>query len=309
LQTRRFGVRHNVSPRFVSAMSTPAIPTKTSLGHEELRHRVHRLSQRHRTVLLLVDGVRPLAEVLSMAQKAGASTQHFEDLLRLGLVELPAPPTPQPRPAVDEPAGVLASVPVPASPPTESAPPAESLDVTAPPALAPAAALAPAPKRTVAPARPPLGATTLGATKAKAAAPARARGAAPAAARKPVSAPQRPPLTLTAAVELPVLTAVEDEAPGGTVESETALHDQVLELLRTVVRREPPPFTSRVPARLARCDNLRELGDLVLEIERYLVRSRRNRQLHEVMPLLREARELLGLGNTRVVSASGEEIG
>lgn len=66
-----------------------SVPTKTELGQEELRKRTHRLSQRHRTILLLVDGRRPLAEVLSLAQQAGASTSHFEDLLRLGLVALP----------------------------------------------------------------------------------------------------------------------------------------------------------------------------------------------------------------------------
>lgn len=68
------------------------VPTKTAQGYEELRSRTHRLSQRHRTVLLLVDGRRPLAEVLSLAQKAGSSTSHFEDLLKLGLVDLPQPP-------------------------------------------------------------------------------------------------------------------------------------------------------------------------------------------------------------------------
>lgn len=40
-----------------------------------------------------------------------------------------------------------------------------------------------------------------------------------------------------------------------------------------------------------------------------VVHSRRERNLREVMPLLREARELLGLGNTRVVGAGGEELG
>jgi hypothetical protein len=310
-------VRHNVSPRFVSAMSSPAIPTKTTLGHEELRHRVHRLSQRHRTVLLLVDGVRPLSEVLGMAQKAGASTQHFEELLRLGLVELPAPPEPAPEPAVDEPAGLLVSVPVPmaAPPPAEPAEPAEPLTLTAPlaralaaaaaapaPVAPPAAAPVPAPPAT---ARPPLRAA-----KAPPPAPAKSRSAKPAAARaarKPASPPEMPPLTLTVPFELPVLTVVEDEPSSEATESETALHDQVLELLRTVVRREPPPFTSRVPTRLARCSTPKELGELVLDIERYLVQSRRDRNLREVMPLLREARELLGLGNTRVVSASGED--
>jgi hypothetical protein len=70
-------------------MSTPNVPFKTPLGHDELRTRTHRLSQRHRTILLLVDGRRPLAEVLGLAQQAGSSISHFEDVLRMGLVELP----------------------------------------------------------------------------------------------------------------------------------------------------------------------------------------------------------------------------
>src|SRR5215216_1911219 len=74
-------------------MTTP-VPFKTELGHNELRTRANKLGQRHRTILFLIDGRRPLAEVLSLAQQAGAATQHFEDLLRLGLVELPPDPTP-----------------------------------------------------------------------------------------------------------------------------------------------------------------------------------------------------------------------
>ncbi|MFN3295530.1 hypothetical protein [Caldimonas sp.] len=282
-------------------MSTPAIPTKTALGHEELRHRVHRLSQRHRTVLLLVDGVRPLAEVLGMAQKAGASTQHFEELLRLGLVELPVPPAPPP--AVQEPAGVLRSVSVPAlAPAPQAAPAAEAATPQPQGPLARALAEAAQPAPEAHPAQPP--------SAAKAPAPARRRTPAPAARpSRRGAAPPPPPLTLDVPLELPVLTVIEEAPGGGPTPSETAVHEQVLALLRTVVHREPPPFTSRVPARLARCESLRELGDLVLEIERYLVHSRRERNLHEVMPLLREARELLGLGNTRVVGPGGEELG
>lgn len=284
-------------------MSTPAIPTKTALGHEELRHRVHRLSQRHRTVLLLVDGVRPLAEVLGMAQKAGASTQHFEELLHLGLVELPAPPAPPPPPAVQEPAGVLMSVSVPAPAPQAAPAPAPEAATPQPQGpLARALAEAAQPVPEALPTQPPPAPEAL--------APARRRTPAPAArpSRRGV-APPTPPLTLDVPLELPVLTVIEEAPDDGPTPSETALHEQVLALLRTVVHREPPPFTSRVPARLARCDSLRELGDLVLEIERYLVHSRRDRNLREVMPLLREARELLGLGNTRVVGAGGEELG
>ena len=70
-------------------MTVPSVPTKTSRGHDELRTRTQRLGQRHRTVLFLVDGRRTLAEVLSLAHQAGAQTGHFEELVRLGLVELP----------------------------------------------------------------------------------------------------------------------------------------------------------------------------------------------------------------------------
>lgn len=71
-------------------MTVPSVPTKTSRGHDELRTRTQRLGQRHRTVLFLVDGRRTLAEVLSLAHQAGAQTVHFEELVRLGLVEIPA---------------------------------------------------------------------------------------------------------------------------------------------------------------------------------------------------------------------------
>ncbi|MBC7954580.1 MAG: hypothetical protein H7Y33_01750 [Cytophagales bacterium] len=71
-------------------MPNPTAPVKTPLGLEELRHRTRGLGQRYRTVLLLVDGRRPLGEVLGMAHKAGAQTGHFEELVRMGLVEIPS---------------------------------------------------------------------------------------------------------------------------------------------------------------------------------------------------------------------------
>ncbi len=70
-------------------MTTLSAPVKTPLGLDELRHRTRGLGQRYRTVLLLVDGRRPLGEVLGMAHKAGAQTSHFEELVRMGLVEIP----------------------------------------------------------------------------------------------------------------------------------------------------------------------------------------------------------------------------
>jgi hypothetical protein len=71
-------------------MPTLTAPVKTPLGLDELRHRTRGLGQRYRTVLLLVDGRRPLGEVLGMAHKAGAQTSHFEELVRMGLVEVPS---------------------------------------------------------------------------------------------------------------------------------------------------------------------------------------------------------------------------
>lgn len=65
------------------------IPLKTAQGQEELTQRRHGLGQRHRTVLLLVDGRRNLEKVLHMAQQAGATRAHFEELVALGLVALP----------------------------------------------------------------------------------------------------------------------------------------------------------------------------------------------------------------------------
>ena len=79
------------------------IPTKTALGQEELKSRANRIGQRHRTILFLVDGRRPLSEVLSLAQQAGAAISHFEDLVRLGLVEVPAEPEPPPPAPPEEP--------------------------------------------------------------------------------------------------------------------------------------------------------------------------------------------------------------
>ena len=70
-------------------LQSTAAPVKTQLGLDELRGRSRTLSQRHRTLLLLVDGQRALSEVLSLAQQAGAQISHFEDLIRMGMVQLP----------------------------------------------------------------------------------------------------------------------------------------------------------------------------------------------------------------------------
>lgn len=67
-----------------------AVPVKTADGAAELASRSRGLSQRHRTVLLLVDGQRPISRVLATAQAAGVQPALFDELVSLGLVEVPA---------------------------------------------------------------------------------------------------------------------------------------------------------------------------------------------------------------------------
>jgi hypothetical protein len=70
---------------------TGTIPIKTAQGQAELSTRERRVSQRHRTVLFLIDGKRDAAEVRDLAARAGAPGSCFGELLELGLIELRAP--------------------------------------------------------------------------------------------------------------------------------------------------------------------------------------------------------------------------
>lgn len=63
-----------------------AQPQRTASGHAELATRGRHLSQRHRTVLLLVDGRRTADDIRNLAAQAGAGEQCLDDLLTLGLV-------------------------------------------------------------------------------------------------------------------------------------------------------------------------------------------------------------------------------
>lgn len=134
-------------------MPVPNVPTKTALGHDELRLRKHGLGQRYRTILLLIDGRRPLAEVLSLAQQAGSQTSHFEELVRLGMVELPADAA-APEPVITEPGALDAlrvtdvevRVPAPAPAPMTEPPPVVESAAVAVQAPAPLPA-PPAPKQ------------------------------------------------------------------------------------------------------------------------------------------------------------------
>ncbi len=69
-------------------METSLIPVKTALGQDELSQRRRRLSQRHRTVLFLVDGRRNESQVRSLARQAGAADSCFAELVDLGMIAM-----------------------------------------------------------------------------------------------------------------------------------------------------------------------------------------------------------------------------
>lgn len=66
--------------------SEGTIPIKTAEGLDELARRTRRLSQRHRTVLLLVDGKRSREQVFALAFAAGVQQAVFDELMALGLI-------------------------------------------------------------------------------------------------------------------------------------------------------------------------------------------------------------------------------
>lgn len=71
----------------MSAISS--VPVKTPEAVAELASRQRKLSQRHRTVLLLVDGRRTELMVRQMAMQAGAPDVCFDELVGLGMITLP----------------------------------------------------------------------------------------------------------------------------------------------------------------------------------------------------------------------------
>lgn len=95
-------------------MSTPFVPVKTSEAVQELQSRQRKLSQRHRTVLLLVDGRRAEDEVRQLAVAAGSPDTCYDELVDLGMISRPAPldSAPMPLQAVDVEVDVAEPVPV-----------------------------------------------------------------------------------------------------------------------------------------------------------------------------------------------------
>jgi len=302
-------------------MTTISAPVKTPLGQDELRHRTRGLGQRYRTVLLLVDGRRPLGEVLGMAHKAGAQTSHFEELVRMGLVEIPddmaAPePTETIPGALDTPK--LTSV---------------ELDVLIEPALAPSGALAeelddvgPAGAAAPTPAAvqvdndgfgdEPLTQVTEVEISPAHDLPVIAVASipeppAPVAAPRPAALPryQEPEVVLSVTPRAPDWVQqvretpfkVADHArPAPSMTDEQRLQ-YVRDLLLDTLRRDSILFATFSVGRVRVATTHKELIKLVWEIERDRAHTRRSR---DQLLNLQRARELLGMGNTLVAGDS-----
>jgi hypothetical protein len=100
---------------------------KTAEGQAEIRQRHRRLTQRQRTLLLLVDGRRSAEQVKALALQAGATDTAFDELLDLGLIAAPPPETPPPEtpvPQAPDASLTVASMPDPA----DAAGPGDAVD-------------------------------------------------------------------------------------------------------------------------------------------------------------------------------------
>jgi hypothetical protein len=65
------------------------VPSRTDAGRRELNERSRALTQRQRTVLFLVDGERSVGEIAALAERAGAGSTAFAELVVMGLVAAP----------------------------------------------------------------------------------------------------------------------------------------------------------------------------------------------------------------------------
>jgi len=71
-------------------LDRPIIPIKTPAGQAELGSKQRRVSQRHRTMLLLVDGRRTEEQVRNLSAQAGVPGVCFDELVGLGLIMRPS---------------------------------------------------------------------------------------------------------------------------------------------------------------------------------------------------------------------------
>lgn len=282
--------------------------------------RTRKLSQRHRTMLLLVDGRRSRTEVIDLAQKAGAAPAHFDDLLAMGMLEEPSVPTvPAPllEPEADldvaahEPAAervVVEIAPPFIDTPSDGVPqaalPAIAMPVAEPPMnlrAEPLAAAIAEPPPAVPVAEAPV------AIPAAEPAPREERRVADrpvaherraARAKVAFSQPVEPPLPARRSGPVP-LVSLPDAAEEASLPltPEQRLLAEVRDLLVGALRVDGALSSSLLALRVKRAKTREELIAAVWEIEHSLARSRRPR---EGRGRLERARDLLGLGNTLV---------
>jgi hypothetical protein len=69
-------------------VGSEAVPIRTPAGQAELSTRERRLSQRHRTLLHLIDGRRGEAEIRRMGIQAGVPDSCFGELLAMHLIDV-----------------------------------------------------------------------------------------------------------------------------------------------------------------------------------------------------------------------------
>jgi hypothetical protein len=315
-------------------MAVHAVPVKTTLGADELRGRSRTLGQRHRTVLLLVDGRRSVSEVVALAQQAGAQASHFEDLVRMGMVEIPKISGPHQvsrpkRNTTESPGSASAQSewptvappsepeggPEPPSPPkarrrwslfpvgaqrartdpSEGDPEQRSNDIgEVIPSRHPQAAPAAPAARGV----PPQPEVQVPRAPPPAAVAGPRRGTQPQNVANPASrgAPDGPvpPLSIRDEVLGMAPSLAPRQAPD---EGETQKLERARTLLLETLRIDSPVFGARMLLRLREATTRDDLIDMVWSIERHLAATRHSRK--EMLSLHR-ARELLGLGNTVV---------
>jgi hypothetical protein len=72
-------------------VGSEAVPIRTPAGQAELSSRERRLSQRHRTLLHLIDGRRSEAEIRRMGGQAGVPDSCFGELLAMHLIDVRRP--------------------------------------------------------------------------------------------------------------------------------------------------------------------------------------------------------------------------
>ncbi|QUP53921.1 hypothetical protein GO998_09240 [Ralstonia syzygii] len=75
---------------------TTTIYQKTDKGHEEIRTRAHRLDQKHRALLLMVNGEKTCDEILSQLQPLGMQQAEFDELEQGGYIRPHVADTPPP---------------------------------------------------------------------------------------------------------------------------------------------------------------------------------------------------------------------